>query len=136
MMLYCSTIEFRVFLSDVLSDVIGVTSSYSAVLYPIAKAVLPRLTRPTCVFSKAENRGRFYPVNANVIYDVRPLQLDSVLLCFWDTDNETVQAPETTYKGLKITAIIDRQDFLSETRKVAKLIFIQNRWNDLTGRSR
>ena len=28
------------------------------VLYPIAKAILPRLT--TCVFSNAENSGRFY----------------------------------------------------------------------------
>ena len=41
-----------VFLSDVLNDVIGVTSNYSA-----AMAILPRLT--TCVFSKAENWGRF-----------------------------------------------------------------------------
>jgi len=45
-----------VFLSDVLSDVIDVISKYSAdsvLLYPVAKAILCRLT--TCVFSKAEN---------------------------------------------------------------------------------
>jgi len=38
------------FLSDALSDVIGVTSNYSA---DNAKTILPRLT--TCVFRKAEN---------------------------------------------------------------------------------
>jgi len=44
--------------SDVLSDVIGVTVSIvQTVLYPTAKAILARLT--TCVFSKAENMGRF-----------------------------------------------------------------------------
>jgi len=46
-----------VFLSDVLSDVIGVLSKYIADI-PIAKAILPRLT--TCVFSKTENLGLFY----------------------------------------------------------------------------
>ena len=43
-------------------DVIGVTGNnrglMQTVLYPIAKAILPRLT--TCVFSKAENSGRLY----------------------------------------------------------------------------
>jgi len=49
----------------VLSDVIGVISSADSALftarsshYPTAKAILPRLAR--CVFSKAENLGRFY----------------------------------------------------------------------------
>jgi len=47
-----------VFLSDVLSDITDVVQT---LLYPIAKAILPRLT--TCVFSKAENLGRLiHPV--------------------------------------------------------------------------
>ena len=47
-----------VFLSDVLSDVIGVISSIvQTVLYPTVKAILPRLT--TCVFSNVENLGHF-----------------------------------------------------------------------------
>ena len=48
-----------VFLSDVLSNVIGVISKYSAdSALSNSKAILPKLT--TCVFSKAENWGRFY----------------------------------------------------------------------------
>ena len=38
-----------------LSDVIGVINKYSE-----DKAILPRLTIGLCVFSKAENLGRFY----------------------------------------------------------------------------
>ena len=47
-----------VFLSDILTDVVGVISKYTtdSTLYPTAKAILPRLH----VFSKAENWGRFY----------------------------------------------------------------------------
>jgi len=45
-----------VFLRDVLDDVIGVISKYSA------KAIFAcRLTR--CVFSKAENLGRFFMIH-------------------------------------------------------------------------
>ena len=47
-----SRVPTSVFLNDVLSDVISVTSIVQTVLNPTAKAILPTCT--TCVFSKAE----------------------------------------------------------------------------------
>jgi len=49
---------YPVFLSDILSDVTGVTSIVQSVLYPTAKAILSILT--TCIFSKAEHWDVFY----------------------------------------------------------------------------
>jgi len=49
-----------VFLSDVLNDVIGVTSNCRPWSIQLPYAIFPRLRFTTCVFSKAENWGRFY----------------------------------------------------------------------------
>ena len=49
-----------VFLSDVLNDVIGVTSNCRLCSIQLPYAILPRLRFTTCVFSKTENLGRFY----------------------------------------------------------------------------
>ena len=54
-----------VFFSDILRDVSGMTSIVQTVLYPAAKAILTRLT--ICVFSKAENWGRFFM--SDPVYD-------------------------------------------------------------------
>ena len=49
-----------VFLSDVLNDVIGVTSNCRPCSIQLPYAIFPRLRFTACVFSKAENLGRFY----------------------------------------------------------------------------
>ena len=49
-----------VFLSDVLNDVIGVTSNCRPCSIQLPYAILPRLRFTASVFSKAENLGRFY----------------------------------------------------------------------------
>ena len=69
-----------VFLSDMLSDVIGWhITIVQTVLYPTAKALLPRLT--ICVFSKAENLGCFLWSIWRIIY-IRLLLFVTILLCF------------------------------------------------------
>jgi len=49
-----------VFLSDVLNDVIGVTSNCRPCSIQLPYAIMPRLRFTTCVFSTAENWGWFY----------------------------------------------------------------------------
>ena len=62
-----------VFLSDVLNDVIGVTSNCRPCSIQLPYAILPRLRFTACVFSKAENLGRFFMIHPVYSFSARTL---------------------------------------------------------------